>query len=102
MQIGYTFLPCVLAGLSNAPQYMVDQQARDCILASDVDSVILPLDACGGDGALAFANRKRNKVHNNVASSIRWSAAIFSVKYIYVGFCAATHYRSGREYNSSE
>ncbi|WOH15550.1 hypothetical protein DCAR_0935092 [Daucus carota subsp. sativus] len=60
-EIGYTFLPCVLAGLSNAPQYVVDQRERDCILASDVDSVILPLDACGGDGALAFANRKRNK-----------------------------------------
>ncbi|XP_074337187.1 uncharacterized protein LOC141674372 isoform X1 [Apium graveolens] len=60
-EIGYTFLPCVLAGLSNAPQYTVNKLGRDCILAGDVDSVILPLDACGGDGALAFADRKRNK-----------------------------------------
>jgi 3-hydroxy-3-methylglutaryl CoA synthase len=26
-----------------------------CIVASDVDSVILPKDACGGDGTIAFA-----------------------------------------------
>ncbi|KAL0318699.1 UNVERIFIED_CONTAM: putative lipoprotein [Sesamum angustifolium] len=60
-EIGYTFLPCVLAGLSTAPQYLVqnfNSLGKDCMLASDVDSVILPIDACGGDGALAFASRK--------------------------------------------
>ncbi|TXG57231.1 hypothetical protein EZV62_018544 [Acer yangbiense] len=63
-EIGYTFLPCVLAGLSNAPQYLIknsESLEKSCILASDVDSVILPIDACGGDGVLAFATRKRNK-----------------------------------------
>ncbi|GFP88528.1 uncharacterized lipoprotein syc1174_c [Phtheirospermum japonicum] len=58
-EIGYTFLPCVLAGLSTAPQYS-KSLGRDSIVASDVDSVILPIDACGGDGALAFACRKTN------------------------------------------
>lgn len=64
-QIGYTFLPCVLAGLSNAPQYIVKSSGAlemGCILASDVDSVILPADACGGDGVLAFAKYQQNKV----------------------------------------
>ncbi|XP_054825673.1 uncharacterized protein LOC129323125 [Prosopis cineraria] len=63
-ELGYTFLPCVLAGLSNAPQYLVknsDSMERCCILASDVDSVILPKDACGGEGALAFARSRKNK-----------------------------------------
>ncbi|KAL0441212.1 UNVERIFIED_CONTAM: putative lipoprotein [Sesamum radiatum] len=63
-KIGYTFLPCVLAGLSTAPQYLVqnfNSLGKDCMLASDVDSVILPIDACGGDGALAFASRKTNR-----------------------------------------
>ncbi|EXB54001.1 hypothetical protein L484_022976 [Morus notabilis] len=63
-QLGYTFLPCVLAGLSNAPQYLDLKSAsleKGCILASDVDSVILPIDACGGDGALAFACSERKK-----------------------------------------
>ncbi|KAF7132183.1 hypothetical protein RHSIM_Rhsim09G0099000 [Rhododendron simsii] len=63
-EIGYTFLPCVLAGLSNAPQYIVKSSGSlemGCILASDVDSVILPADACGGDGVLAFAKYQQNK-----------------------------------------
>ncbi|KAJ8447652.1 hypothetical protein Cgig2_031706 [Carnegiea gigantea] len=63
-QIGYTFLPCVLAGLSNAPQYVVmdsNSSEKACIFAGDVDSVILPIDACAGDGVLAFAKNRRNK-----------------------------------------
>lgn len=64
-QLGHTFLPCVLAGLSNAPQYLVknnESLEKGCVLAGDIDSVVLPIDACGGDGALALAGRKRNKV----------------------------------------
>ncbi|XP_038692356.1 uncharacterized lipoprotein syc1174_c-like isoform X1 [Tripterygium wilfordii] len=63
-ELGYTFLPCVLAGLSKAPQYLVmnsEPLEKDCISTSDVDSVILPIDACGGEGTLAFARRMRNK-----------------------------------------
>ncbi|KAJ7954205.1 DUF3326 domain-containing protein [Quillaja saponaria] len=63
-ELGYTFLPCVLAGLSSAPQYLVrnsEPGEQGCILASDVDSVILPRDACGGDAVLAFARSLRNK-----------------------------------------
>jgi hypothetical protein len=55
----------VLAGLSNAPQYLAknnESLEKGCILASDVDSVVLPIDACGGEGALAFARSKRKKV----------------------------------------
>ncbi|OAY66425.1 putative lipoprotein, partial [Ananas comosus] len=62
-EIGYTFLPCVLAGLSNAPQYVMRRQgssANGCVVAGDVDSVILPANACGGDAAIAFA-RSANK-----------------------------------------
>lgn len=55
----------MLAGLSKAPQYLVrhaESMEKDCILASDVDSVLLPKNACGGDGTLAFARREKNKV----------------------------------------
>lgn len=60
-EIGHTFLPCVLAGLSNAPQYVMRSGTLDhgCIVAGDVDSVILPKDSCGGDGTLAFARAAR-------------------------------------------
>jgi hypothetical protein len=64
-QLGHTFLPCVLAGLSNAPQYLSknnESLEKGCMLASDVDSVVLPIDAFGGEGALAFARSKRKKV----------------------------------------
>ncbi|KAH7658522.1 hypothetical protein IHE45_17G093700 [Dioscorea alata] len=63
-EIGYTFLPCVLAGLSTAPQYVVIKHGSlddGCVLATDVDSVVLPINACGGDGALAFAKRLKKK-----------------------------------------
>ncbi|KAF8724537.1 hypothetical protein HU200_020794 [Digitaria exilis] len=63
-EIGYTFLPCVLAGLSNAPQYVTRRQGTldsGCIVAGDVDSVILPNDSCGGDGTLAFARAVRKQ-----------------------------------------
>lgn len=63
-EIGYTFLPCVLAGLSNAPQYVVtgsDSLEKASIFSGDVDSVILPVDACAGDAVLAFARKSRNK-----------------------------------------
>ncbi|CAN1345001.1 Uncharacterized lipoprotein syc1174_c [Linum perenne] len=67
-EIGYTFLPCVLVGLSKAPQYIVSSRSSEngCLYAGDVDSVVLPLDACGGDAALAFArsNGKKIKVSN--------------------------------------
>ncbi|KAL1568364.1 hypothetical protein AAHA92_03737 [Salvia divinorum] len=60
-EIGYTFLPCVLAGLSSAPQYSLSGDSRNGIVGCDVDSVILPIDACGGDAALAFATRKTKR-----------------------------------------
>nr|GEW81406.1 hypothetical protein [Tanacetum cinerariifolium] len=60
---GYTLLPCVLAGLANAPQYLIsDSRTNGCMVASDADSVILSADACGGDSALAFANIKPSRL----------------------------------------
>ncbi|EYU22304.1 hypothetical protein MIMGU_mgv1a005518mg [Erythranthe guttata] len=65
-EIGYTFLPCVLAGLSSAPQYLVQKESlgrmsSSIVVGSDVDSVILPVDAFGGDAALAFASMRNNR-----------------------------------------
>eukprot|EP01018_Ginkgo_biloba_P027091 Gb_06555 [translate_table: standard] len=67
-EIGHTFLPCVLAGLSRAPQYVVERvesplwiSRKGCIWAGDVDSVIVPIDACGGVGTLAFGQKVESK-----------------------------------------
>jgi hypothetical protein len=52
--LGYTFLPCVLVGLSRAPQFVSASQAT-AIQAQDVDAVIIPASACGGSAILSFS-----------------------------------------------
>jgi Protein of unknown function (DUF3326) len=55
-ELGYTFLPCVLVGLSKAPQFTKNHKDRsDNIWASSVDAVIVPASACGGSGLLSWA-----------------------------------------------
>ncbi|MEM8810359.1 MAG: DUF3326 domain-containing protein [Cyanobacteria bacterium P01_G01_bin.38] len=54
-EIGYTFLPCVLAGLSRAPQFVTQAaQTAETITADQVDTVILPATAFGGSAAMSF------------------------------------------------
>jgi len=74
-EIGYTFLSCVLAGLSRAPQF-VDRQTKDqandrpmqdldtgfsrdlnYIEASAVDAVVVPQTAFGGSAVMSLAQR---------------------------------------------
>jgi Protein of unknown function (DUF3326) len=51
-ELGYTFLPCVLAGLSRAPQFTTDLSLTDVVERSAVDAVIVPESACGGSAIL--------------------------------------------------
>lgn len=59
-ELGYTFLPCVLVGLSRAPQFITNLQSRDhnhnSIWAESVDAVIVPYSACGGSATMSFSN----------------------------------------------
>ncbi|XP_057787092.1 uncharacterized protein LOC131004422 [Salvia miltiorrhiza] len=108
-EIGYTFLPCVLAGLSSAPQYSLSGNSKNSIVGSDVDSVILPIDACGGDAALAFANSKTNRplivvveenqtVLNDTADKLGISAVKVSNYWEAIGVIAA--HKAGIDPNS--
>jgi hypothetical protein len=55
-ELGHTFLPCVLVGLSKAPRFTTNHQAPlAAIWASNVDAVIIPASACGGSGLLSWA-----------------------------------------------
>lgn len=65
-ELGYTFLPCVLVGLSHAPQFITqpqdDQQgSADSgtheVWAEQVDAVVIPASACGGSAVLSFSQR---------------------------------------------
>lgn len=55
-ELGYTFLPCVLVGLSHAPQLISTQEnaLTGDIWTEQVDAVIIPADACGGSAVLSW------------------------------------------------
>ena len=66
-ELGYTFLPCVLAGLSRAPQFVTrgaeeqlpitNYQLPITIWSDQVDAVVIPADACGGSAILNLSDR---------------------------------------------
>ena len=53
-ELGYTFLSCVLVGLSRAPQYTLNKNYHS-IWSEDIDSLVIPASACGGSATLSFA-----------------------------------------------
>ncbi len=62
-ELGYTFLPCVLVGLSRAPQFVHPRSAQSssqCGRSSDihrneVTHILVPESACGGSALLHFS-----------------------------------------------
>jgi hypothetical protein len=56
-ELGYTFLPCVLVGLSRAPQFVTDRamSRHDDIWREEVNAAIVPHSACGGSGIVSFS-----------------------------------------------
>jgi hypothetical protein len=76
-ELGYTFLPCVLVGLSRSPQFVMrqgqdgrsDEGANlaggnlaggkldwgDAIWANQVDALVIPATACGGSAVLSLS-----------------------------------------------
>lgn len=59
-ELGYTFLSCVLVGLSRAPRVISCGEGRrkGAIYAEDVDAVVLPANCFGGAAAMSLAARK--------------------------------------------
>lgn len=53
-EIGYTFLPCVLAGLSRAPQFSAYANSQS-ISAQDVDALVVPASTLGGSAVLSLS-----------------------------------------------
>ena len=63
-ELGHTFLPCVLAGLSRAPQFigrstgqrqLQERLQTGDIWADQVDAVVVPATAFGGSGVMALS-----------------------------------------------
>nr|WP_253274202.1 DUF3326 domain-containing protein [Myxosarcina sp. GI1] len=62
-ELGYTFLPCVLVGLSRAPQFTDNRTFNSQTIWSDiVDALIIPHTACGGSATLSFSNSPTTKI----------------------------------------
>ena len=62
-EVGFTFLPSVLAGLSYAPQFVpAERLSKGGIAAADIDVAIAPATAFGSPALLHLANRSRPPV----------------------------------------
>jgi hypothetical protein len=65
-ELGYTFFPCVLVGLSRSPQFIAGRndpipQPAD-IWADQVDAVVIPATAAGGSAVLSFSQQRSVKI----------------------------------------
>lgn len=54
-ELGYTFLPSVLVGLSRAPHF-VEESLNGDIWANEVDAVVVPATACGSSAILSLSH----------------------------------------------
>ena len=61
-ELGYTFLPCVLVGLSQAPQFITNKSnfhpSSGVIWSNEVNALVIPANACGGSAILSLSERK--------------------------------------------
>lgn len=58
-ELGYTFLPCVLAGLSRAPQFITNGHAAGGqVWADQVDAVVVPATAFGGSAVMSLGRSR--------------------------------------------
>ncbi len=57
-ELGYTFLPSVLVGLSRAPQFVQGPIQPDDLGSAQVDAVVVPATACGSSALLNLSQTK--------------------------------------------
>jgi hypothetical protein len=59
-ELGYTFFPCVLVGLSRSPQFILESNNSliTDIWSQEVDALITPVNACGGCAILSLSNSR--------------------------------------------
>ncbi|MFM2431323.1 MAG: hypothetical protein RLZZ511_2536 [Cyanobacteriota bacterium] len=55
-ELGHTFLPCVLVGLSRAPQFITATAGGNHgIWAEDLSALVIPASCCGGSAVLSLS-----------------------------------------------
>ncbi len=55
-ELGHTFLPCVLVGLSQAPQFT--NESNGGIWSDQLDALVIPASCCGGSAVLSLSQTK--------------------------------------------
>lgn len=53
-ELGHTFLPCVLVGLSRAPQFTT-RQTVPSIWSDQIDALVIPATACGSSAVMSLS-----------------------------------------------
>jgi len=107
-EIGYTFLPSVLIGLSTAPDLIDLPDFNNSITVSpyEIESIVVPSGALGGEAVLAFMERDLNiiAVKNegvlNVSSKWFDYNKLFKVDNYLEAAGLLTSFREGINYNS--
>lgn len=54
-ELGYTFLPSVLVGLSRAPQFVQERGSSVQLWVEELDAIVIPETACGGSAVLSLS-----------------------------------------------
>ncbi|MDJ0735694.1 MAG: DUF3326 domain-containing protein [Nostocaceae cyanobacterium] len=86
-ELGYTFLPSVLVGLSRAPQFIIENNFRQLgdIWANQVDAIIVPANACGSSALLSLSNNRCQIITvNENQTQMQVSAPSLGIKSIQV------------------
>lgn len=84
-ELGYTFLPCVLVGLSRAPQFIRQRSANPGeIWAEQVDAMIIPATACGGSAVLSFSQTATKIITVNNPTRLQVTADALGISTIAV------------------
>jgi len=84
-EIGYTFLPSVLIGLSTAPDLidLPDFNNQISVCPYDIDSIVVPSGALGGEAVLACMERDKNIIAVKNESVLKVSSKCFDYKKIF-------------------
>jgi hypothetical protein len=84
-ELGYTFLPCVLVGLSRAPQFVTaPSNSPDVIWSDAVDVVVVPYSSCGGSAILSLAAQAQIIAVTNNTTKIQVPPEPLGIKVIKV------------------
>jgi len=92
-ELGYTFLPCVLAGLSRAPQFETSKSSdlsgplpnsRGTFWGNQVDALVIPGNAAGGSAVLSLSKTAQVIAVEENWTTMQVQPAQLGIKAVYV------------------